>query len=171
MEKTYNVTRGGLYTALTVAFLYMSIIAPTSKLFLLGCASCIIPLSIVTTGLKTSFGVYIASSLLSVIFFSFKASIVSYIIFFGIYGFIKFFIEKTRKLPIEIILKLLFFNLCFFITYFVYSNLFFKFPKINIPLKYAVFMFQFIFLIYDYAITLFIEYLHRNKKKFTKHTH
>lgn len=169
MERTYNIVRGGLYIALTLVLLYMSSIMPTSKLFILGCASCIIPLSIVTTNLKTSFIVYIASCLLSIVLFSFKVSTITYIIFFGLYGFVKYYIERIKKLPIEIILKLAFFNICFWSTYFLYSNVFFKVPKLSIPIEYAIFMFQFVFLIYDYAITLFIGYLNKNIKKFTKY--
>lgn len=169
MIKTHNITRGGVYIALTIVLLYLSIISPTSKLFILGCAACIIPLSIVTTDLKSSFMVYGVSSLLALMFFSLKSSVITYILFFGLYGFVKYFVEKIRKLPIEIIIKLVFFNVCFYVTYLIYSSIFFKTPEIKIPLKYAVVMFQFIFLIYDYAITLFIGYINRNLKKFTKH--
>jgi len=158
MNKVNNLTKGGIYTALTIICIYLSTIITTNKLFLLGAASCIIPLSILTTNIKNSVIVYVASSLLSIVLFP-RGAALAYLLFFGSYGFIKYYVEKLRKLPIEIFLKLVFFNTCFYVVFKLYSLLFTGVFKINIPIYYIVIMLQVIFLIYDYALTVFIAYV------------
>jgi len=158
MSKINNLTKGGIFTALTLICIYLSSIVTTNKLFLLGAASCIIPLSILTTDIKNSIIVYGASSLLSFILVP-RGAALAYLLFFGSYGFIKYYVERLRKLPIEIFLKLAFFNTCFYVVLKLYSLLFTGMFKINIPIYYMVIMLQVIFLIYDYALTVFIAYV------------
>jgi len=158
VKKVNNLTKGGIYTALSVICIYLSSIVTTNKLFLLGAASCIIPLSILTTSLRNSLIVYGASSLLSIVL-GLRGAALAYLIFFGSYGFIKYYVERIRKVPIEIAIKLAFFNACLYATFKLYNILFTGMFKINIPIYYMVIMLQVIFLIYDYAITVFISYV------------
>lgn len=165
MNKTSNIARGGLFTALGVLFIYLSVISPTSKLYLLGVASCIVPVSILSTTLKNGFYTYLATSLLSLLLIGFKGNVLAYIIFFGLYGFVKYYIETLRKMPAEIALKLLFFNAAITVLYFLSKVFFNDLLSINISIYAAIFMLQFVFLIYDYALTLFIVYIQKYFKK------
>lgn len=165
MNKTSSIARGGLFTALGVLFIYLSIISPTSKLYLLGVASCIIPLSILTTSIKNSFFIYLATSFLSLILTGVNGNVVAYIAFFGLYGFVKYYIEMLRKLPIEIIFKLIFFNLSIALLYMLSKVFFNGIINTNISIYIILFMIQFIFLIFDYALTLFISYVQKYYKK------
>jgi hypothetical protein len=162
MSKSSNIARGGLLTALGVIFIYLSNIAPTSKIYLLGVASCIIPLSIMWTNIKNSIVVYGATCILCLLLIGFKGGVATYILFFGLYGFAKFYIEKLRKLPLEILLKLVFFNISIALIFLIYKVLFAGLLKINISIPLAIVMFQFVFLIYDYALTLFISYVSKH---------
>lgn len=162
MSKSSNIARGGLLTALGVIFIYLSNIAPTSKIYLLGVASCIIPLSIMWTNIKNSIVVYGATCILCLLLIGFKGGVATYILFFGLYGFAKFYIEKLRKLPLEILLKLVFFNISITLIFLIYRVLFAGLLKINISIPLAIVMFQFVFLIYDYALTLFISYVSKH---------
>jgi hypothetical protein len=161
MNNTLKITRGGLFTALGVLFIYLSTIVPTSKIYLLGIASCIVPMSIVTTSIKNGWLIYISTSVLSILLIGFKGSVIAYILFFGLYGFIKYYLEILRNMFLEIILKLLFFNLSIGIIFLMYNMFFAGLLKINIPIYAAILMFQLVFLIYDYALTLFIAYINR----------
>lgn len=161
MNNTLKITRGGLFTALGVLFIYLSTIVPTSKIYLLGIASCIVPMSIVTTSIKNGWLIYISTSVLSILLIGFKGSVIAYILFFGLYGFIKYYLEILRNMSLEIILKLLFFNLSIGIIFLMYNMFFAGLLKINIPIYAAILMFQLVFLIYDYALTLFIAYVNR----------
>jgi hypothetical protein len=161
MNKTLNIARGGLFTALGVLFIYLSTISPTSKIYILGIASCIIPLSILTTTIKNSFFIYLATSFLSLLLIGLNGNVAAYILFFGLYGFAKYYIEKLRNMIFEILLKLAFFNLSVGILYILYKVLFADLIKINIPILAAVIMLQFVFIAFDYAFTLFISYINR----------
>lgn len=165
MNKTSNIARGGLFTALGVIFIYLSIISPTSKLYLLGVASCIIPLSILTTSLKNSFFIYLSTGLLSLLLIGPKGNVIAYIVFFGLYGFVKYYIENLRKMPIEIILKLIFFNFSIGILYMLAKVFFSGIIKTNISIYMVLVMLQFVFLIFDYVLTMFIAYGQKHFKK------
>ena len=79
----------------------------------------------------------------------------AYILFFGIYGIIKHYIEKIHKLTYEILLKLLTFNVLLLIIYFIMTAFI---GNIVLPYSlYIVFILaQIMFLVYDYALTLII---------------
>lgn len=165
MTKTSNITKGGIYTALSLLFIYLSNILPTNKFFILIIVSCIIPISIITTNFKNSVTIYVATSLLSLLLLGIKLNVLSYIIFFGSYGFVKYYIEKINKLVIEILLKLVFANICAVIIYFFYRLLFVDIINLKFPIALIILAVEIIFLLYDYALTLFISYVDRNYLK------
>lgn len=163
--KSNNIAKGGIFAALSLILLYLSSIFPTNKIFILGIASCIIPLSILITGIKNTIVVYSAVSLLSLFLIPSKLISISYILIFGCYGFVKYFIEKLRSVPLEIVLKLLYFNITSAALIFIYKLLLSKLPNINIYL--VIIVLEFAFIIYDYALTSFISYANKNLiKKF-----
>jgi hypothetical protein len=158
--KSNNIAKGGIFAALSLILLYLSSVFPTNKLFILGIASCIIPLSIMLTGVKNTLVVYAAVSLLSLFLIPSKLIAISYILIFGSYGIVKYFVEKLRSIPLEIILKLLYFNISSAIIVFLYKLVIVKIPNINIYL--LIFALQLAFVIYDYALTAFIVYANKN---------
>lgn len=165
--KTSQVVKGGMFTALSIMFLYLAAVLPSNKLFFAGAASTIIPISILTIRISYSFLVYAAVSILGLFLPGPKFVVISYIVFFGLYGFIKYYIERLRKLPIEIILKMIFFNISLICAILVYKSLFIYIPEFNTPVKLIYAAIQPVFLIYDYALTLFIAFA---EKKFLKNT-
>ena len=119
--KSNHIAKGGIFAALSLILLYLSSVFPTNRLFILGIASCIIPLSIITTGIKNTLVVYSAVSLLSLFIIPSKLISIAYILIFGAYGFVKYFIEKLRNMPLEFVLKLLYFNISSAIIIFIYK--------------------------------------------------
>ena len=167
MNKTSNIAKGGLYTALTVILLYISSVLPTSKLTILAVAACIIPLSIITTNLKNSAVVYISAGLLSLLL-GLKGSAVAYIIFFGLYGFVKYYVEAKRKPVFEFALKFIFFNLALTCAYFLFKIFAYALPTTKYSMYLVIAALQIIFLVYDYALTLMIAFIN-NKLKTNKY--
>lgn len=161
MNKSSKIARGGLLTALSVLLIYLTNIAPTSKLSILTIVSAIIPFSILTIGIKYSAIVYSAVSILSLILPS-KGIGISYILFFGLYGFVKYYVESLNKTIIEIIVKLIYFNISLLIIYNLYSLLFFNALIKDFPVYVLAIGAQFAFIIYDYVLTSMIIYM-RNK--------
>ncbi|MBI6873991.1 hypothetical protein I6U51_14990 [Clostridium aciditolerans] len=160
-NKTSNLSKGGLFTALGVIFVYLSSIVPVNKLYLLGIASSIIPLSVVTTNIKNTLIVYFATSVICLFVSGSKITVISYIIFFGLYGIIKYYIERIRKIYIEFILKLAFFNVVVLIIFYAYKAFFPGIISVNMPLYILIAGSEIVFLIYDYALSLFISYTNR----------
>lgn len=163
--KTSYLARGGILTAIGLIFIYLSSLAPTNKLFLLAMASSLIPIVIISCNIKIGIITYISTSLLSLFIIGIKGSVYLYIVFFGIYGIIKLYVEKLRKMPIELILKFSFFNFSLLISFFIYKNFFpgIDLNKLPIPMPILILASQIVFFLYDYALTLFIYEI---RKKF-----
>ena len=167
-----DMALGGVLVALTSIILYMTSVIPTSTLTILTIASALIPICIIRSNVKTAIFVYFASSLIS--FFLVKINIsLLYFIFFGVFGIIKFLIERLRNGMVEMILKLIFFNISFFIGFIVMQNILglniiaglkevifnvFNISSKNIATILLWLIAHPVFLIYDYAMTLIITF-------------
>lgn len=162
--KSKYIAESGLLVALTVVVLYATSLFSISTLSLLTIASCLIPISIIRTSIKNTILVYIASSILSFILIPKINIAIYYTLFFGIYGIVKYFIEKTRKMILEILLKLISFNILLGITYLITKSfLSVIYPSISLWL--LLIAAQVVFLIYDYALTLAISFFLRRFNK------
>ena len=159
-----HIAENGIIVALTIVILYAATFLPISKLSVLTVASCLIPISIIRTSIKNTILVYLASSILS--FFLIAANIALYYsLFFGIYGIIKYFVEKLNRVSVEILLKLISFNILLSIIYFISMN-FFGDLNFNFPLYLIWLIGQGVFLIYDYALAVIISYYLKRIHKF-----
>lgn len=154
--KTKNLTLSSLLISLTLVILALNTLLPISTLSILTVASAIIPIAIIRTSTKNAFLVYIASSLLGFLILP-KDIIILYALFFGIYGLVKYYIEKLNKISIEIILKLIFSSIILIIYYLLFSSLI-DISNVNLPLYLIFIIANILFLIYDYALTLIISF-------------
>ena len=162
--KSRYIAESGLLVALTLVILYATSVIPISTLSILTVASCLIPISIIRTSIKNTILVYAASSVLS--FFLFPTNIaLYYTLFFGVYGIIKYFIEKAKNIPLEIFLKLISFNILLGIIYFITKS-FLVVISPDLPLWILWLGTQIVFLVYDYALTLAISYFLRRFNKY-----
>ncbi|MEN8077938.1 hypothetical protein ABFP60_13320 [Clostridioides difficile] len=178
--KAKNIALGGILVALTSIVLYATSILPISTIAILTIASAIIPVCIIRSDIQTSIFVYIASSLIAFFLVSINISLL-YFIFFGVYGIVKYFIERMRKEKLEVLLKLIFFNIAFVIGFIIMQNILginiiaglealaSKFFDTSTRLIATIILWivaQPIFLIYDYAMTMIITfYMERIHKK------
>lgn len=163
-SKTTYITKGGIYVALSLVILYASVLVPFNTMFILLLASSIIPLSILTIGVKPTIIVYIAVSSISYFIIPTKSICIMYLLFFGSYGFIKYFIEGKKNKNLQVLLKFLFFNASAIIYLFLLKTLFATEVSItynnNIVLLITpIIVYEVAFFIYDYALTQIITYL------------
>jgi len=159
-----NIAYSGVLLALSIVLLMLSFVIPTNTLFFMGLASLPISIVIIEQGIKWGIIFYIASSVLSFLFMPDKVNWIFYTFTFGIYGIIKYFIERDRNIYIEYILKLTTFNIIIGIGYFFLGK--FTYVPLNII---SIIIAQIIFIIYDYAYGRFIDYYYnkiREKIKF-----
>ncbi|WP_195264962.1 hypothetical protein [Clostridium sp. 1001275B_160808_H3] len=154
--KAKEITLSAILVALTNIILYLNLLLPISTISILTLASLLIPIALIKGSIKSAFFVYIASSIIG--FFILPINIILlYVLFFGIYGIVKYYIEKLNKLYLEIFLKMIFFNISLFISLFVFKS-FTAIEITKLPLWLLWIVAQPIFLIFDYALTLLISF-------------
>jgi len=107
--------------------------------------------------------VYAASSILGYLIIPDKTLWILYTVVFGPYGIAKLFIEKRRNTILEIVLKLIYFNLVIVLSFFIYKTFFMP----NIELEYSIFMVILVgniaFFVFDYVLTVFVNSI-RNRR-------
>lgn len=156
-NKASNIAKGGMLIALTLIILYAANFITFNTLFLLGLTSALIPLGILIADMKTTVLVYIGSSVLAYFIIPDKTLCLFYVLIFGPYGIVKFFIEQKRNMPIEIILKLIYFNVITFIAFLLYKRLFMPTIELQYPLIIMFIAGNIAFFVFDYVLTVFIN--------------
>lgn len=158
-----NVAKGGLLVALTLVILYAANFITFNTLFLLGVTSALIPLAIIISDVPTSIMVYGASAILSYVLIPDKNLWLLYTVVFGPYGIVKLFIEKRRNTALEIILKLVYFNLVIVVTFFLYKSFFMPNIELEYSMALVILVGNVAFFIFDYVLTVFVNSI-RNRR-------
>lgn len=150
----------GILLGLNIVLLLISNLISINTMFFMVLASLIISVIVMEYGVNTGVVFYIASIILSFVVMPNKAQWLLYTLTFGIYGLVKYFIEKGRPIYIEVILKLIFANLVAVILYLILKNI------VIIPINIiTIIVYQVAFLVYDYVYSLFIEYYNEKIKR------
>lgn len=154
--KAKDLALGGILTSLTIIVLFINILIPINTFAILTISSCFVPIAIIRSNVQVGIFVYIASSIIG--FFLVPLDImIPFILYFGIYGLVKFYIEKLRNMPLEILLKLSFSNIMLILGYILFTK-FIAPINLNIPIWILIILAQIAFLIFDYALTLIITF-------------
>jgi hypothetical protein len=155
-----KITYSGILLGLNIVLLLISNLISINTMFFMGLASLIISVIVMEYGVNTGVVFYIASIILSFIVMPNKSQWLLYTLTFGIYGLVKYFIEKGRPIYTEVILKLIFANLVAVILYLILKNI------VIIPINIiTIIVYQVAFLVYDYVYSLFIEYYNEKIKR------
>ena len=126
---------------------------------------------VISGGLGAGFLCYGATALLGVLLLPDKGCTLLYVLFFGLYPMVKYAVERLRRLPVELVLKLAFFNLILVIFLFGFSALLFPLlpERMHVPLSLFG-LGNVVFLIYDYGfsklITYFASRIRKAKRKY-----
>jgi hypothetical protein len=167
MDNKYQskkVALGGILAALAVICLFFAATLPTARLSLYALSSFFVSVVILEAGVKAGWLFYAATVIVSIIVIPDKIGVFPYVIFFGLYGIVKYYIEKLGKLIPEYIIKFAYFNACFFAAVFFLKELFMVEVAVKLPWGVIIAAFEIIFFIYDWVYTMFIDY-YRNKIK------
>jgi len=122
--KSKQVAFGGIITALSLCLMLLTGVIPVlvySTPIIVGLFLMII---VIEMGKRWAFTVYIAVSVLSVLFVAEKESAIIYVAFFGYYPILKPILENIKIRPVEWILKFLIFNVSVIAAYFVLIKFF-----------------------------------------------
>ncbi|MCC0674293.1 hypothetical protein IC216_20095 [Clostridioides sp. ES-S-0145-01] len=155
-----KVAYGGVLLALNVILLTLTNIIPVNTLFIMGLASLLVSIVIMEWGFKSGIAFYIGSVALGFIVMASKSQWIVYSLTFGIYGIVKYFIEKDRSIYIEYLMKVLFANIMIVILYFILRTI------VYIPINIIIVAsFEVAFIIYDYVYSSFIDYYNNRLRK------
>ncbi len=166
--RTKKIATGGVLLALSVATLFGATVIPGIELTLYALSSIYVAIAIIEFTPNTGWLFYFATVLLSFVLVPNKSGLIPYAIFFGIYAIMKYYIEKMKKInrPMEIILKLAFCNLIFFLSLQFFAAAFTE--TIHVPdvaLPVIVLGAQVFFLAFDYLLTLMIGFYLKRRPK------
>lgn len=157
-----KIAYSGILLSLNIIILTLVNIIPTNTLFLLGLASLPISIVIMEYGPKSGIVFYVGSVLLSFMIMANKAQWILYIFTFGIYGLIKYIIEKDRSFLQEYILKFLAANILIIFAYMILKQ--FIYIPVNVI---TVLVFEIAFIIYDFVYSQFIDFYNNKLKRFS----
>ena len=154
-----KIAYSGILLAVDILLFFMLNVFQTNTIFILGLASLPIAIIIMNWGPKTGAIFYIASVILGFMVINNKAHWIIYVFTFGVYGLIKYLIEQERPIYVEYILKLVYANIALAIVYFIVRQF------VYVPEQwYLILLFEVVFLVYDYAYSLFIDYYNQRLK-------
>ena len=168
MTKSKKISIGAMITIISIILLYLTSILTTTKIFLITLSSFLISVVVIEAGISTALLSYISTAILSFILIPNKLMVIPYVILFGQYPIVKYYIEKLNNFILEWIIKLLCFNIAVYLNYIIFTM--FISRDVNIPLSIWIIILglQAIFILYDYMFNRFISY-YRNRIR--KHIH
>ena len=166
-----RVATGGVFAALSLLLLYGATLLPSGRIGLVAVAGLVPAAAVISGGVAAGFLCYGATALLGLFLVPDKGCALLYALFFGLYPMVKYAVERLRKLPVELLLKLLFFNLILVIVLFGFSAL--LFPLLPELMRAPLPLFgvgNAAFLVYDYGssklITYYASRIRKAKRKY-----
>lgn len=158
----------GILGALAVITVLFAALMPTGRLSLYALSSFYVSVIIMEYGVGNGWLFYVATGLLCLVIVPDKISVLPYLLFFGIYGIIKMYIERIRKLVVEILLKLLYFNVSVEVCFILAKEVLFGEINVNISWWALIAALEVVFIIFDYVYSLFIQYYVERLRKIIK---
>ncbi len=168
-NNTKKIALSGIMSAIVVLCLLFATIMPTGKLSFYVLSSFFVSVIIMEYGTKPGWVFFIITNLLAYIMIPNKIRIIPYTVFFGVYGILKYYIERFNNIVLEYILKYTYFNACLAIAIILLKEIIAKGITINnikFPLWAVIILLEVIFIIYDYVYTLFIQYYRQKLRRF-----
>ena len=157
-KKTRNLSLSALLTAFAVIILYIASIWPTGQLGLTAVASLFVAAAIIESGITYGIYVYIVSSAISMLIIPNRLAPILFVLFFGYYPVVKSLIEQLRHKTLQIILKLLVFNIAFIVIYYLFSELVVAFISYDLNIVIIFLIGNIVFLLFDYGFSKLIQF-------------
>ena len=168
-KNTKIVALSGILIGICQILFYLIAVLPTSKLAFYSIISFSVAIIIIEAGIGKALVYYIANGVLAFIVIPDRLIIIPYVVFFGIYGVIKLYIEKINMVYIELALKYIYFNICLVLSYVFVKE--FILESINIkgvPFIGVIVLLEIVFFVFDYVYTMLIGYYNEKLRKYIK---
>jgi len=168
-KRTQNIAIGGICLAGSVLSLFFASIVPGAELTLYAVSSLFVAAMIIEAGMRGGWMMYSGTVLLCLILLPNKLALIPYIFFFGLYGIIKFYAEKSRHPAIQLLIKAAVFLAVFGTGYVFFRELFFgniQLPDFPLPILILAGL-AFLFL-YDFIFTQIIQIYRKRVRRTDK---
>lgn len=152
-----SITLSGILLAFTVICVFLAAVLPTSKLSLYAVSSLFMAVIVIEFGTRAGWAFYLASAILSAILVP-RLEVIPFIVFFGVYGLIKLYIERIHSRVLEYVLKLGYFNICLILGLVFLKELILNGVNLTAPVYIVAAILEVVFIVYDYIYTLFIRF-------------
>lgn len=163
---TTKMAVSALCLALTVASLIGASLIPGTEMTFYAIAGLFSGIVIMENGLKGGALVYVGALILSFILVPNKLALLPYGLFFGLYGFVKFFAEKIHYAWAQIIVKILFFAVISAGSLYFFKGLFLGNIRLpDISTAFIIIGLVIMFLLYDYIFTLAVNIYRKRIKR------
>lgn len=158
---SYRVALGGIVAALCLVTMFLAGIIPALYIVLPMAAGVLMMIIAVEVNTKWAMLTYLAVSILSFFITFDKEAALIFILFFGHYPILRFYIERIKNCGVRAVIKLAVFNICI-ITYFYITvyllGLDQMLEELNDFGKYGAFIMlgivNIIFVLYDYNLRI-----------------
>lgn len=160
-NKTYTLAFSSVIAALSLVFMFITTFIPVGTYALPCFAGALLAAVVLEAGYISASLVYVAVSVLSLLFVSDKEAVLYYIAFLGFYPIIKGLLERIKKRVLQYILKILIFNICivaaFYIGLFLLSVPKESFVLFGVYLPWVFLVLgNLVFVVYDFCLTRLI---------------
>lgn len=158
-DSARKVALSAVLTAISLVTLYFAALIPSGRLGMTAAAGLFPAAAVVSCGLTAGFLCYGGTAILAFLLLTDKGLALLYLVFFGLYPMVKGLIERLRRLPLEFLLKLLFFNAVFTLVLLAASGLLFSMiPWEDLPLGLLYLAGNVVFLLYDFGFSKVIGF-------------
>ncbi len=166
LQGAYRITLPAMLLALTLVFIYLSSVVTVVSVSFLFIASIFVSALMVEREPILATIVFFAATILGFVIVSDKMRMIPYVLFFGHYGIVKYYIEKIRNVVLRYAVKLAYFNAAVIAAYFIIPKLLISADISAILPPWALLLIaQPIFVIYDVVFSWIANYYYRNIRK------
>ena len=163
---TTKLAVSALCLALTVAAIVGASLIPGTEMTFYAIAGLFSGVVIMENGLKGGALVYVGALILSFILVPNKLAILPYGLFFGLYGFVKYFTEKISAAWAQIVVKIIFFGVISAVSLKFFKGLFLGNIELpDMPMAIIIIGGVIMFLLYDYIFTLAVNIYRKRIKR------
>lgn len=127
-ERGGKTALGGILAAGALVMLWLASVAPSGRLGLTAVGGLFPMAATLAAGRAAGYLCWGAAGLLALVILPDKGVALLFLVFFGLYPVVKEAIESLRRLPVEWILKLAYFNAVLTLSWFLFRQLFLPNP-------------------------------------------
>ena len=165
-DKTKRLTLTAVFTAFSVAFMYLSSVFPTGQLGFMGVSSLLGVAAVIEYKIAGGIFVFAGTALIGLLIVPDKMMVVLYSMFFGYYPILKSLCERLKSRVLEWVVKIGVFNIALTLILFVFKFVLFDFSFLNNSYIVLYLFCNVVFVLFDIGVSrVIVFYISRISSK------